>query len=82
MSLEQPPLTRAVLSVLNGKLLTQAFKLKEQCTWKYIWADPKGNIKARRTDNSDIINIKCTDDIYEADDGIQISAPLEQSIFC
>ena len=33
------------LSVLNGKLLTQAFELKEQCTWKYIWADPKGNIK-------------------------------------
>ena len=76
------------LSVLNQKLLTQAFELKEQCNWKYIWADPKGNIKARKGDTSTIVPITCTDDIYEADENIQTTTTnntkigLETLIFC
>ena len=70
------------LSVLNRSLMTQAFELKEQCNWKFIWSDLRGNIRARESEKSDIKDITCTDDIFSADTNVKMSTVLEKSIFC
>ena len=70
------------LTDLNRKLFKQAFELKNQKYWKFIWADCRGTIKVRKSETSEIKIIKCTEDIHNCVDNLECKLELDCSILC
>ena len=66
------------LTDLNRKVMKQAFELKNQMGWKFIWADCRGTIKVRQGDATEIKVVKCTEDIVELEGTIV----LKERILC